>query len=479
MKEKNQLFKECLKPSENASEEVLEVTTKIRSFFEQRGKTPKACTIVYGCQQNEADMERIKGLLKVSGYGFTAEPEEADLIIVNTCAVREGAEMRVLGNVGAFKKFKATNPELVICICGCMMQEPHVVEKIKKSFHFVDIVFGTHNLHNFPALLYKKLTGQKRVFEVYNGSEQIVEDLPVQRENPYSAKVTVMYGCNNFCSYCIVPYTRGRERSRDPEKIIQEITTLAENGCKEVMLLGQNVNSFGNDKGKKDEFARLLREINKIQGIERIRFMTSHPKDISDETIKAISECDKVCKHIHLALQSGSSRILKLMNRKYTKEGFLSLAEKIKNQIPEVALTTDIIVGFPGETEEDFKETLDILEKVRFDGIFSFIFSPRRGTPAAEMEDNTSEEEKQNRFERLLALQNEITHEKTAQCVGKTFPVLVEGVSKENENLLTGHTDTFKLVHFEGDKKLIGQIVNVKIKSAKTWYMIGEITEKE
>ncbi len=433
---------------------------------------PLAYCVVYGCQQNEADMERIRGMLKCSGYGFTETPENASIIVVNTCAVREGAEMRVFGNVGAFKKIKEKNPNLVICICGCMMQEEKVVDKIKRSFYYVDIVFGTHNIENFPVLLLKKLRGQKRVFEVLKGSENIAEGLPVLRSSKSSAKVTIMYGCNNFCSYCIVPYTRGRERSREMSEILKEIRELGSSGCVEITLLGQNVNSY---KDGDNNFAALLREVNKIHGIERIRFISSHPKDFSDETIKAIASCEHVCKHIHLALQSGSSRILKLMNRKYTKESFLKLADKIKSEIPGVCLTTDIIVGFPGETEEDFAETLDILEKIRFDGIFSFIFSPREGTPAAKMEDLTPHEEKQARFERLLELQNKITYEKTSACVGKTYKVLVEGTSKENDGFLTGHTDGFKLVHFKGGKELIGKIVNIKIDAAKTWYMTGSL----
>ena len=461
--------------------EQAEALCNIRKLNKAKAKVPLAYCVVYGCQQNEADMEHIRGMLREAGYGFTNTPENADCIVVNTCAVREGAEMRVLGNVGAFKKIKEKNPELIICICGCMMQQPQVVDKIKRSFYYVDIVFGTHNIENFPFLLLKKLKGQKRVFEVFEGSERIAEGMPVLRSNPYSAKVTIMYGCNNFCSYCIVPYTRGRERSRNMENILEEIRCLAKDGCREVMLLGQNVNSYGKNPGdekktdKPNSFATLLREINKIDGIKRIRFMSSHPKDFSEETITAIAECENVCNHIHLALQSGSSRILKLMNRKYDKEGFLALIDRIREKNPDIALTTDIIVGFPGETQEDFEETLDVLRKVRFDGIFSFIFSPRKGTPAAEMEDPATDEEKQARFERLLAVQNEITYEKSAACVGKTFEVLAEGESKENENMLTGHTDTFKLVHFKGDKDLIGKIIKVKITSAKTWYMVGEI----
>lgn len=464
---------------ESLAEQINTQTSKIRRIFAEKGKKPLAFCEVYGCQQNEADMEHIKGMLVMAGYSLTDCAEDADCIVVNTCAVREGAEMRVLGNVGAFKKIKEKNPDLVICICGCMMQQPEVVAKIKRSFYYVDIVFGTHNIERFPALLLKKLTGQKRVFEIPESSEKIAEGMPSLRKNIYSANVTIMYGCNNFCSYCIVPYTRGRERSREQSAILDEIRSLAAEGCKEVTLLGQNVNSYGNDRGEKDGFAKLLREVNKIEGIERIRFISSHPKDFSDETIAAIAECKKVCKHIHLAMQSGSSRILGLMNRKYDKETFIGLTEKIKKSVPGVALTTDVIVGFPGETDEDFAETLDVLRRVRFDGIFSFIFSPRPGTPAAKMTDTASREEKQAHFEKLLEVQNEITFEKTSACTGKIYPVLAEGKSKENESMLTGHTDTFKLVHFKGDESLIGNIVNVKITGARTWYTVGEIVSEE
>ena len=457
----------------NQPYDLTAVIGQIKAINDQKKEKPLAFCACYGCRQNEADTERIKGMLENAGYGFTDSPEKASCIVVNTCAVREGAEMRVLGNIGAFKKIKEKNPELVICVCGCMMQEEKVVDKIKRSFYYVDIVFGTHNIERFPAFLLKKLKGKKRVFEVLKGSEEIAEGLPVKRSSRFSANVTIMYGCNNFCSYCIVPYTRGRERSRKMSEILKEIRGLAAEGCKEVTLLGQNVNSYNGGGG--DSFAKLLGEVNKIDGISRIRFISSHPKDFSPETIKAIAECEHVCKHIHIALQSGSSRILKLMNRKYTKESFLSLVDEIKKAVPGVALTTDIIVGFPGETEEDFAETLSVLEKVRFDGIFSFIFSPREGTPAAKMEDLTSHAEKQARFERLLEVQNAITLEKTTACEGKVFPVLAESVSKEDERFLTGHTDGFKLVHFEGGKELIGQIVNVKIESARTWYMKGQI----
>ena len=457
----------------NQCYDLTAVIGQIKAITGQKKEKPLAFCACYGCRQNEADTEHIKGMLENAGYGFTDSPENASCIVVNTCAVREGAEMRVLGNIGAFKKIKEKNPDLVICVCGCMMQEEKVVEKIKRSFYYVDIVFGTHNIERFPALLLKKLKGKKRVFEVLDGSSEIAEGLPVKRNSRFSANVTIMYGCNNFCSYCIVPYTRGRERSRKMGEILKEIRELAASGCKEVTLLGQNVNSYNG--GGNDNFAKLLREVNKIDGISRIRFISSHPKDFSPETVKAIAECEHVCKHIHLALQSGSSRILKLMNRKYTKESFLSLVDEIKKAVPGVALTTDIIVGFPGETEEDFEETLSVLEKVRFDGIFSFIFSPREGTPAAKMEDFASHDEKQARFERLLEVQNAITLEKTTACEGKVFPVLAEGVSKEDERFLTGHTDGFKLVHFEGGKELIGQIVNVKIESARTWYMKGQI----
>ncbi|MDP4119316.1 MAG: tRNA (N6-isopentenyl adenosine(37)-C2)-methylthiotransferase MiaB [Bacillota bacterium] len=452
---------------------------EIRKINGNKESLPLAYCVVYGCQQNEADMENIRGMLAEAGYAFTDNPSNADCIVVNTCAVREGAETRVFGNVGAFKQIKEARPELVICICGCMMQQEKVVNKIKKSFYYVDIVFGTHNIEKFPELLLKKLKGQKRVFEIEQESERIAEDMPVLRDRENMAKVTIMYGCNNFCSYCIVPYTRGRERSRDEEKILHEIKLLAQQGYKEVTLLGQNVNSYGNDRGEKNAFAVLLSKINKIDGIERIRFMSSHPKDFSDETIAAIAECEHVCKHIHLAMQSGSSRILKLMNRKYDKESFLALMEKIKTSIPGVSLTTDIIVGFPGETDEDFEETVEVLEKVRFDSIFSFIYSPREGTPAANMEDNVSKEEKQKHFDRLLEVQNRITHEKALECLGHTFTVLTEGRSKENGEYLTGHTDGFKLVHFKGDDSLIGKMVKVKIVIARTWYLMGELEEGE
>ncbi len=450
-----------------------EAICRIREINSKKAEKPKAFCVVYGCRQNEADMERISGMLQQAGYDFTDDPMEADCIAVNTCAVREGAEMRVFGNIGAFKKIKQVNPNLVICICGCMVQQEKVREKLRKSFPYVDIVFGTQNIEEFPSMLLKKLQGQKRVFGVVDNATEIPEGLPVRRRSTFSADVTIMYGCNNFCSYCIVPYTRGRERSRKMEDILAEIKELAQNGYKEVTLLGQNVNSYNGEGG--NNFARLLRKVNEIEGIERIRFISSHPKDFSDETISAIAQCQHVCKHIHLAMQSGSTRLLKEMNRKYTKEQFLALVEKIRSKVPDVSLTTDIIVGFPGETEEDFEDTLDVLKKVKFDSIFSFIFSPREGTPAAKMEDTAAYEEKQAHFDRLLSVQNEITLEKSQACVGKTFDVLVEGKSKEKEDYLSGHTDGFKIVHFKGAQSLIGNIVKVKIISARTWYLVGEI----
>ncbi len=441
------------------------------------GSKPLAYTCVYGCAQNEADMEKIRGMLEEMGYGFTETEENADIIVVNTCAVREGAEFRIYGNVGAFKKLKKIKEELVIVVCGCMMQQPQVVEKMRKSYPYVDIIFGTHNIYDFPRMLDKKLTTGKRVIEITE-KEEIVEGIPTKREGDRSFSVTVMNGCNNFCSYCIVPYTRGRERSRQPENIINEIRGMAEKGFVEVTLLGQNVNSYGKDLENKTTFAQLLRRVNEIKGIKRIKFITSHPKDLSDELIDAMAECEKVCEYLHLPFQAGSDRILKLMNRKYTKAQYLELIDKIRKRIPDIALTADIIVGFPGETDEDFAETMDVIETVRFDGIFSFIYSRRNGTPAAKMADVQTDEEKHRNFDILLERQKQIGLEINEGYFGKTVEVLVEGKSKSNENMLSGRTRTNKIIHFEGDESLIGSFVKVKINKVLTFYMAGEITEK-
>ncbi|MBR2846858.1 MAG: tRNA (N6-isopentenyl adenosine(37)-C2)-methylthiotransferase MiaB [Clostridia bacterium] len=432
-----------------------------------------AYTCVHGCAQNEADMENIRGMLREMGYGFTENPENADVIVVNTCAVREGAEFKIYGNVGSFKKIKEKNPDLVIVLCGCMMQQESVVEKIKHSYPYVDIVFGTFNIADFPLMLYKKLTGKKRVFEIMQEGK-IIEGMPTLRENKFSASVSVMSGCNNFCSYCIVPYTRGRERSREFDAIINEIKDLAKEGYVEITLIGQNVNSYGKDLADKPTFAKLLRAVNEIEGIKRIRFVTSHPKDLSDELILAMAECENVCKQLHLPFQAGSNKILKLMNRKYTKEQYLALVEKIKAAIPDISLTTDVIVGFPGETTEDFEDTMDVLHKVKYDGVYSFIYSRRGGTPAAKMEDVISEEEKHKNLERLLEEQKEIGYQNNLKYMDNVYEVLVEGKSKSNDNMMSGRTESGKIIHFEGDESLIGKFVNIKITKIKTYYMVGE-----
>ena len=450
---------------------------KVRCRILAEGREKKAYTKFYGCAQNEADMETIRGMLEKMGFGFTDEPENADIIVINTCAVREGAEDRIYGNVGAFKKLKEKNRDLIIVICGCMTQRPEPAEKLKKSYPYVDIVFGTHGIEKFPEKLLKRIETGKRVFEVEEKSE-IVEGLPIKRKESVSANVSIIYGCNNFCSYCIVPYTRGRERSRKWENVVAEVQSLAKKGVTEITLLGQNVNSYGKDLDCGVTFAQLLRKINEIPGIKRIRFMTSHPKDLSDELIAAMAECDKVCRQLHLPVQAGNNRVLKDMNRKYTREDYLALVGKIRTAMPDITLTTDIIVGFPNETREEFEDTLDIIRKVRYDGIFSFIYSKRSGTPAAKMDDKISEEEKSENLTKLLEVQKDIQLEINKGYLGKTLEVLVDGISKSDENLLSGRTDGGKIVHFPGGEGLTGKYVNVKITEVKSFYLTGEIEEK-
>ena len=414
------------------------------------------------------------GMLEACGFTFTQEPGQADLVILNTCAVREHAQDRVFGNVGALKNIKRRHPGTIIAVCGCMTEQEHVAERFKKSYPFVNIVFGTHVIHRLPEMLYTTLTDSKRVFLRGHEGEEVLEGIPTRRDGKSRAWVTVMLGCDNFCSYCIVPYVRGRERSRTPEDILAEVRKLAADGVKEVMLLGQNVNSYGKNLENPVSFAELLRMVNEVEGIERIRFMTSHPKDMSDELILAMKECDKVCKNLHLPFQSGSTEILKKMNRHYTKEGYLELVRKVREAMPEITLSTDIIVGFPGETEEDFQETLDVIRKARYCTAFTFIYSKRTGTPAAKMENQVPEDVVKDRFDRMLQVLNPIVHEVTEEQVGKVLPVLVEEVSKHDENILTGRTEQNTLVHFSGSKDLIGQMVPVKIIENKTFYVIGE-----
>lgn len=433
--------------------------------------------LTWGCQMNEHDSEVLSGMLEEMNYTRTEKLNEADIIILNTCCVRENAEIKVFGRIGQLKHLKHKNPNLIIAVCGCMTQQKGVAEKIAKNFPYVDLVFGTYNLDNFPELLQKAVQSKTTFIEVLEKEEKIIENLPVSRADNLKAWVTIIYGCNNFCSYCIVPYVRGRERSRLPKEIIKEVERLAEKGYKEITLLGQNVNSYGKDLKTEIDFSGLLKELNKINGIERIRFMTSHPKDFSDSLIFTIKECKKICEHIHLPVQAGSNKVLKMMNRHYTKERYIELVEKIRSEIPECSITTDIIVGFPGETEEDFQETLGLVEKVEFDSAFTFVYSKRTGTPAATMPCQVDERIKKNRLERLMDLQNRISKQKNQLLKGKTVEVLVEGYDKSKKGKLFGRTRTNKLVHFDGSKELIGRLVNVKITNPKTWTLDGVINQ--
>ena len=426
----------------------------------------------FGCQMNARDSEKLCGILEEIGFVESKE-EKADFVLYNTCTVRENANLKVYGRLGYLNTMKKKNPSMLIALCGCMMQEPEVVAKIKKSYRFVDIIFGTHNIFKLAELIHERLSGQKMVVEVWEGTEEIVEDLPIERKYPFKSGVNIMFGCNNFCSYCIVPYVRGRERSREPEDIIREIENLVADGVVEVMLLGQNVNSYGKTLKNPITFAELLRRVEAVEGLERIRFMTSHPKDLSDELIAVMKESKKICTHLHLPLQSGSSRILKLMNRKYTKEQYLQLAEKIRAAMPEISLTTDIIVGFPGETEEDFLETLDVVRRVRYDSAFTFIYSKRTGTPAAAMEDQVPEAVVKERFDRLLTLVQEIASQVCTRDEGKVLPVLVEEINDHTPGLVTGRLSNNTVVHFPGDASLIGKLVDVRLDAAKGFYYMG------
>ena len=435
-------------------------------------KNLKYHILTMGCSLNENDSEKICGMLEEMNYTRTQDIREANFIVFNTCCIRENAEDRLFGKLGEVKKLKKTN-NAIIAIGGCMMQQEHIIDKLNASYPYVDIIFGTHTLHKLPENLYKKISTSKKIEDVLDIDGKIYEGLPIKRENNIKAQVTIMYGCNNFCSYCIVPYVRGRERSRKPEDILKEINELAKKGYKEIMLLGQNVNSYNG--GDEYGFAKLLIDINKIEGIERIRFISPHPKDFTDDVIEAIAKCDKVCKSVHLPLQSGSSKILSKMNRKYTKEHYLELAYRIKEKIPNVSLTTDIIVGFPGETEEDFEDTLDVVEKLKFEQVFMFIYSRRKGTVADKMENQIPEKIKHERFNRLKTLVESQIQENNKKYIGTIQKVLIDGISKTNENTLSGRTDTNKVVVIEGDKKYIDNIVEVKITKDCMWYLKGEI----
>lgn len=427
----------------------------------------------YGCQANEHDSEKISWILENIGYVSTDNMEESDLIIYNTCLVRENAELKVYGQLGALKNLKRRKPDIMIAVCGCMMEREEAREVILSKYDHVDIIFGTKNIHKLPQLINRYYQTGKTVIDIVEDDREIIEDIGANRKYSFKAYVDIMYGCNNFCTYCIVPYTRGREKSREPENIIDEVKDLASKGYKEITLLGQNVNSYGNTLDYNYTFAKLLREINKIDGIERIRFMTSHPKDLSEELITAMAELDKVCEHFHLPVQSGSNRILKAMNRKYTREDYINLVDKLKKAVPDIAITTDIIVGFPGETEEDFKETLDLVERVRYDSAFTFLYSIREGTYAANMKNQIPDDVKHERFQRLLDTLYPIFYENNIPYKDKVVDVLVEEVSKNDENVLSGRTRTGKLVHFQGSKDLIGKIVDVKIDEIKSFTLEG------
>jgi len=445
---------------------------KIKQYWNEQNIKPLAFVDTYGCQQNEADSERIRGMLQASGYTMTDTEEGADIIVLNTCAIREHAEQRVFGNVGALTHTKRRHPRQKIFLCGCMMGQPKVSERIKHSYPYVDGVFSTHHLWQFPSLLWRVLTVGKRVFAVEDEAGSICEGIPVLRTNELKGWVSIMYGCNNFCSYCIVPYVRGRERSRRPEVILDECRELIAKGYKEITLLGQNVNSYGKDLGLGVDFADLMAQVASLEGDFRLRFMTSHPKDASRKLFDTIAKYPKICKQFHLPFQSGNDRVLKVMNRRYTAGQYLELVEYGRSLMPDLVLTSDVIVGFPGETEEEFEDTLKLIEKVRYDALFTFIFSPRGGTPAAQMDDPATKEEKNARFDRLLALQNRISEEKHRTYIGTVQHVLVDG---RDGQMLTSRTDGGRLVRFAGDDALIGQFVDVRITDCTTWSLMGEL----
>ena len=446
--------------------------------LKEGGYSGTFCVVTFGCQMNARDSEKLEGVLEAVGLMRT-ENEDSDFTLYNTCTVRENANQRVYGRLGQLGALKKKHPGMMIGLCGCMMQESQVVEKIRKSYRFVDLIFGTHNIFKLAELLTERLMGGKMTIDVWEGTDKIVEELPTDRKYSFKSGVNIMFGCNNFCSYCIVPYVRGRERSRNPEDIIEEIKRLVADGVVEVMLLGQNVNSYGKTLEHPITFAQLLKRVTEIEGLERVRFMTSHPKDLSDELIEVMKSSDKICRHLHLPLQSGSSRILEIMNRKYTKEQYLTLVDKIRAAIPDISLTTDIIVGFPGETEEDFLETMDVVEKVRYDSAFTFIYSKRTGTPAAKMENQVLEEVVKDRFDRLLAQVQRISSEVSGRDLHTVQKVLAEEVNTQDSRLLTGRLSSNTIVHFPGDPSLVGKIVDVSLDEIKGFYYMGHLAETQ
>lgn len=471
MAENRAIHDEELKEQEEAMAAIRAVND---NYTAKTGRRKKYFILTTGCQMNAHDSEKLSFMLSDMGYERTEVESEADFILYNTCCVRENAEEKIYGRLGYLKYYKEKNKDIKIALCGCMMQQETVLEKIRRTFKNVDIVFGTFNIYKLPSLMLANMESGDTIFDIWQEHGEIMEDFRSIRKIPFKASVNIMYGCNNFCSYCIVPYVRGRERSRSPEDIIKEVRGLAAEGVKEVMLLGQNVNSYGKTLEKPVSFAELLRMINDIEGIERIRFMTSHPKDLSDELIAAMRDCDKVCNYLHLPVQSGSTRVLERMNRRYTKEKYLALVEKIKKEIPDILISTDIIVGFPGETEEDFLETLDVVDRVGYSTAFTFLYSKRTGTPAAVMEDQIDEKTAKERFNRLLEHVNAGVERISESLVGTVENILVEEINRQDETMVTGRTERNSLVHFKGGKELIGQVIPVKITQNKIFYLIGE-----
>ena len=463
--------------SEEQLNRQFEYMTEVRRLLQERfqGETPKAFTHTYGCQGNVADGERIDGILEELGYEFVSNPAEADFILFNTCAVREHAEERVYGNVGRLKEFKATNPNLVIALCGCMVQQPHVAKRLKSHFPYVDLVFGTHVQYKLPELMYKLLTEGERVFDISDDDNDIAEGLTVRHTNDMKAFLPISYGCNNFCTYCVVPHVRGRERSRSYQDIMKDARELAAAGYKEIMLLGQNVNSYGNDFGETELFPKLLRDINDIPGDFLIRFMSSHPKDCSHALIDAMADCEKVENHLHLPVQSGSSEVLHRMNRRYTREHYLDIVKYARERIPDLAITSDIIVGFPGETHEQFLETVSIVEEVGYSSLYTFIYSPRVGTPGASMPDPVTRSEKQEWFEQLQFAQAQVAEKRSAAMKGKTYRVLAEYRNKAGK--LAGRSSENIMIEFDGPDELIGEFANVTVTEPLTWILKGELAE--
>lgn len=441
------------------------------------GHKPMCCVTTFGCQMNARDSEKLLGILVRIGYAPTQDEAEADLVLYNTCTVRDNANQRVYGRLGVLNGLKRKKPHLKVALCGCMMQEECVIEKIKKSYRFVDLIFGTHNIFKFAQLFVTMFESGRMVVDIWQETDQIVEDLPVKRKYPYKSGVNIMFGCNNFCSYCIVPYVRGRERSRDPEEIVQEITRLVADGVVEVMLLGQNVNSYGQNLDTKVSFAQLLRRVEQIEGLKRIRFMTSHPKDLSDELIEVMSRSAKICRHLHLPLQAGSDRILKAMNRRYTKEQYLALVDKIKAAVPGIAITTDLIVGFPGETLKDVEETIDVVRRVGYDNAFTFLYSKRTGTPAAAMENQVPEAVAKEGFDRLLKAVQDTAKQRAGLLQGQVMEALVEEVNEQDTSLMTGRLSNNMLVHFPAGETKIGQFVNVSLDNCHGFYYTGHIVD--